>query len=400
MVQKIFDFERCKHNLRRYLSFCLSPLLLFLACSDDLSLLNSLDTKFTNIDVVIVADTLDAVSSSTFRNYLPMNGRFNLVGKTGGYEAFLAVQFSSLPQRDTVNVISAQLKLRAATWFGDSSSSLSFTVHKILRGWSSLSLTWDSLAGFYEESVVRGTYTGTVSADTEYVVVDLDTSMVREWLQPSTITQYGILLNPGTTGRVVRGFTAFGTDSAQFNPTLTVIAQNLAGTVVDTNEYSIGSDTFVGNIDNLASNAERIYAQSGVVYRSKLTFDASSIPTGAIVTKAELVLTLDEAASIINKFSADTLVAVHVLASSTDSTLFELAGSLPKPDVGSAIAVDLRHAAQLWANGINNGILLRASSLNEFSSLDLHVFYGPSAADPAVRPRVEIFYSIEKEVRK
>src|SRR5262245_40721033 len=199
---------------------------LMLSCSDDPSAVNSLLTKFTDVDVEVVVDTLEAVESSTFRQYLSLNGSQNMLGPTVDHEARMAIQFtqSQFPQRDTIQVISAQMRLRAETWLGDSTGTLAFTAHKMLRSWAPLLLTWDSLTtGLYEESVVRGTYTGTMTTDTGYVTVDLDTSMVREWFKPSTITQYGLMLLPTTASTIIRGFSAYDPiDSARFQPTLTV----------------------------------------------------------------------------------------------------------------------------------------------------------------------------------
>jgi hypothetical protein len=234
-----------------------------------------------------------------------------------------------------------------------------------------------------------------IMADTQYVSLDLDTAMVREWLRPATFTQYGIALVPASGSTVARGFVAFGTDSAQFVPNLTVIARNEAGTVTDTTEYTVGNDTFLGNID-ITTDPARIYVQAGVVYRSTLIFDASPIPPGAIVNKAELLLHLDDAASKVSKFSGDTLQAVHVRTSTTDSTAFEGEGSIGQAGTSGEIMYELRHGVQLWVNGINNGVLIRASSLNEFSSLDQYVFYGPTSSDVSLRPKVRVTYTVER----
>ncbi len=403
MLSGVADLKPSRLNFTVSFSVFVAAGLACFACSEDPSVLNSLSTKFTDTDIIIVADTLEAVTATSFRKYLPMNGPVNLAGTNGGHEAIMALQFTpgQFPQRDTIRVISAELRLRAVTWYGNPSGTLSLTAYKILKSWSSFTLTWDSLdvqlnPGFYEEGIVRGTYTGMVATDTESIVISLDTAMVREWLQPSTFTQYGIALVPATGSTFVRGFTPFGVDSIQFQPTLTVIAQNFAGTVQDTNEYALGSDTFAGNVDSLVTATDRMFVQAGVVYRTKITFDASSIPQGAIVNKAELLLTRDVSASQINKFSADTLVAVHVLTTGTEDGTFELQGSLATQRSDSSIAFEIRHAVQIWVNGTNNGILLRANTLSEFSTFDLHVFYGPTASDTAVRPRVQVLYSIEK----
>jgi len=380
-----------------------SALLYSLGCSEDPSLLNSLSTKFTEADILIVSDTLHATTTTSFRKNLPMNGIVNLAGSDGNHEAIMALQFtqSQFPQRDTVNVISAELKLRAVTWYGNDAGTLNLTAHKILRGWNPFTIIWDSLdvtlnPGFYEESVVRGTYSGMMSSDTEYVTIPLDTALVREWLRPSNFTQYGIVLVPAPGSTLVRGFTALGADSLQFQPKLTVIAKNFAGTVQDTAEYGLGTDTFAGNVDSVVTATDRMFTQAGVVYRSKIVFDPSSIPQGAIINKADIILTLDPTSSQIGKFSADTLVSLHVLTTSVQDGPFELAGFLATAYSSSSVSFEARHAVQLWVNGINNGVLLRASSLNEFTTFDLHVFYGPTAADPTVRPRVQVLYTTEK----
>jgi len=387
--------------MKRTLSVILFAHAAFLlsSCSDDPNILNSLDTKFTDIDIEVVVDTLEAVSAHSFRQYIPMNGFYNMLGMSGGHTAIMAMQFTQgFSERDTVEVLSAQVRLRALTWFGDSTGTLAFNAYKILRPWSSLTAIWDTVqsAGFYEESVIRGTYSGTIMADSEYVTFDLDTAMVREWLRSSIFTQYGIALVPTMASMVARGFTAFGTDSVQYVPTLTVIARNLAGTVTDTTEFTIGNDSFFGNIDNLITDPGRFYVQAGVVYRSTLSFDASSIPRGAIVNQADLILRLDRAASKLTRFSGDTLQAVHIRTSTTDSTAFETEGAIGETGPSGEFLYDIRRAAQLWVNQINNGLLIRASSLTEFSSLEQYVFHGPGSSDAAMRPKVRVVYSIER----
>ncbi len=381
---------------------CLSSLLFLAAlvsCSDDPNILNALDTKFTDVDIEVIVDTLESLSGTSFRQYVPMNGVYNMLGLSDGIEARMAMQFTSgFVQRDTMEVVSAVLRLRAATRFGDSTGTLSFNAYKILRAWSSVTLTWDSLSasGFYEDGVMRGTYSGPVNADTGYVSFDLDTALVREWLQPSTFTSYGLVLLPNTSSTVAQGFIAFGTDSIQYVPTLTVIARNNAGTFTDTTVYNIGNDTFLGNVDNLITDPGRIYVQAGVVYRSTLLFDASPVPEGAIVNKADLLLQLDPTASKVSKLSGDTLQAVHVRTSLTDTTKFESVGAVGKPGASGLVLYEIRHGVQLWVNGINNGLLIRASSLNEFSQLDQYVFYGPAESNPALRPKVLVTYTVER----
>ncbi len=140
-----------------------------------------------------------------------------------------------------------------------------------------------------------------------------------------------------------------------------------------------------------------MYVQSGVVYRSTLSFDVSPIPTGAIVNSAEMLLEVNPTASKITKFTGDETIAAHLLTSSTDNNSFENVGLLgSKATSSNVFSFDARGAVQLWVNGTNNGFLLRTTNLSEFSSFDLYPFYNQTASDPSLRPRLIVVYTTEK----
>lgn len=380
--------------------------ILVLGCSDDPSVLNSVGTQMLLTKIVVKTDTLGASTSSTLKQYVPMNGRTNLLGRSGGYSAYMLVHFypSYLPQRDTVLVLSASLGLRGVGWFGDSSAAFSFNAYETSRSWGQSTFTWDSLAGLYnsDPGSLRGSYSGTIAQDTEWVSMNLDTAMVRRWLQPITHTDnYGIILIPTPNANVVRSFHEFqfGSNDSLY-PKLTVIARNLAGTVTDTAVYKVGQDTFVGNIDNLNSNPELVYAQAGVSYRSTMKFDVSSIPRGAIINQAQLTLVYDHASSRLNRFTADTAVAAHTLLDAADYTKFELQGTRSTVDSLTSTGkfrFDIRRQVQYWIRNAstNHGLLLRPANANEFSSFDLLTFFNQSAQDTTKRPRLIVKYAVE-----
>ena len=374
-------------------------------CSDEPTALNSVGNQLLLSHVTIKTDTLSAVGSSTFKQYVAMDGQVNLVGSSGGYTAYTLIQFFSfyIPERDTVSVISATLSLLAETWFGDSAGTLSLNVYPINHSWEQSTLRWDSVStdpGFYDGTSPRGTYTGTVAADSGWMSVSLDTGMVRRWIQPLNYTDnYGIILIPAQNCTVVRGIHAFGFGVDSLFAHLTVIARNLAGTVTDTTIYKIGQDTFLGNIDNLNTNSTLMYAQSGVVYRSTLKFDVSSIPRGSTINEARLTLRYDPVSSRITKFVGDTAVAAHLLSDPSDYSKFELTGSRGTGAIAASdsFGFDLRHQVQNWiANpGLNYGVLLRATSVNEFSTFGLFTFYNETAQDPTKRPQLIVKYAVE-----
>jgi hypothetical protein len=335
-----------------------------------------------------------------------MDGRTNLLGRfatpTGDYLAYGLVQFYSsyLPNRDTVDILSAKLELFAVTWFGDSTAPFGFNVYEINRGWGQTTFRWDSLdPGFYNSTSTRGTFSGTVQRDTQWVSVNLDTAMVRRWLKPLTFSNnYGVILIPTPNTNVVRGMHAFefGADSSY--PKLTVIARNVAGTVTDTSVYRVGQDTFLGNIDSLRASSDLIYVQSGVSYRGLLRLDCSSIPRGAIINSADLTLVYNPGASRVNRFTGDSSVVAHAVTSATNAAVFELIGSRANANLSTGLVVfDIRHQVQNWIRdqSKNYGLLLRPTNTTEFSSFDLFAFSNETALDTLKRPKLVVRYTVE-----
>ncbi|MGA9115851.1 MAG: DNRLRE domain-containing protein [Bacteroidota bacterium] len=363
-------------------------------CSDPLTEETAPRGSFDLTDILIRDTTIQASGSSMFRQYLPMNGRVNLLGGAESARALMLIQFypSFFPNRDTITVLSARLRLRAVTWTG--TGNLTFTVHKVTSAWSQTAARWDSLPS-YEEAVVRGTGSVGTAPDTQQVWIPLDTALVREWLRPATFTQYGVILVPGAGSTLIRGFHSFDYDSTGFYPALEVIARGSSGGVTDTALYFRGIDTFVGNVDPPPSAPGLFFVQAGVAWRAALQFDLSFIPEGATVHSSRLELFWDRAASAVNRFSADTAVIGYVIRSATDPKNFSSQGTTGEP-ADSAFVFDLRNAAQSWVNRPNYGLLLRHGSYTEFSSFDRYAFFGHDAPTARLRPSLRLRYSTER----
>jgi len=375
------------------------------ACSDDPTEQNALLTPHLPfVEMTVRETTIVATGGSNFRQFSTMNSTVNLVGQSGKYSASTVIAFFSsyFPNRDTVNVISAALYLHGASFYGDSTGQLSFTVHRLNRSWNQGSLTWDSVqTGFYDPSLIRGSYSGRIGLDTEQVSIDLDTAMAREWMVTPTSTdytlRYGIILVPTASANVVRGFHSFENDSTIWVPSVRIICQNVAGTVRDTATYNLGVDTFVGNVDGLDSDPKLAYLQAGIVYRSIVNFDVSVLPKGAIVNNALLTLHRDPATSRLNRFAGDTTVAVHLMEGSTTTSAFEATSATARlvPGSPTTYTADIAHIVQSWVRGPNYGLLLRTNGAREFQGFDLVTLYNHLADAPLV-PRLKIIYSVPK----
>jgi len=371
-------------------------------CSEDPTELNSLTASLPLADMVVRDTTITATGSSTYKQFVVMDGSRNLVGKTGNYTALTALTFypSLFPERDTIAVYSAKLKLRFITWYGDSSGQFSFSVYRILRGWYQSTITWDSLqAGLYE-TTPRGNYLAGAGPDTQVVSINLDTAMVREWLRTpaSTDTRFGVVLAPDPACAIVRGFTAFESDSTQFQPQLEVIAGSPTGPQRDTTVFTQGIDTFAGNIDNLNSNPQLVYIQAGVDYRSIVTFDVSFIPRGAIINSAEMLLQRDPATSRLTRFSADTSFVAQAAASSATPPVLDASSTIGQRKAGTShtFTADIRRSVQIWLRGENYGVALRPSIAVNYSSFELLTFFNEKAP-AAQRPVLKIVYSTTRQ---
>ncbi len=368
-------------------------------CSEEPTQSNSVGADLVKTAVTVHDTTVGAIADSTFKQPLPMDGAYNLVGRFGGYTAYTTMQFG-VPVRDTITVLNARVRLRATTWFGDSSSAVRFSLHRIIRSWTQPALQWDSVDASFYDPTPLGTYEGSVEADTQDVFITIDdTAEVKHWFSSTNDPpKFGFILIPDPSMNVVRGFASFvfTADTSSAYPTLIVDALGTSG-VRDTAEYTFGADTFVGNIDNLDSDPALIYAQAGVVYRSTLMFDVGFIPKGAIVNSAEMLLHLDPATTRLTKVTADSVVAAHAVSSPSDLRVIESLSVFGrrKDEFASTWSFDLRRATQLWANGTNYGILLRVTTIPEFSSFDLYTFFNQNAAD-SLRPRLRVLYSIPK----
>jgi hypothetical protein len=392
------------HNRTSRWLLVLSALpVLLSACSDDPTEQNALLTPHLPfVQMAVRETTIVADSGSTFKVYAAMNSGVNLVGRTGNYTASTIIAFysSNFPDRDTVNVLSAKLYLRGASFHGDSTGQVGFTVHRLNRSWNQSTFTWDSVGtDFYDAGDVRGTYTGRIGSDSEEVVIDLDTAMARQWMVTQTSDvyayRYGMILVPTAGSTVVRGFHSFSTDSTNWVPTLTLICRNTAGTVTDTATYSTGVDTFVGNIDNLDTDPTLFYMQAGVCYRSIVKFDVSWMPRGGIVNSGVLTVQRKPSTCFLNRFSSDTAIAVHAMLGYGSTSTFNTSSYTLRlvPGSQTVYTADIAADVQAWARGTNYGALLRRDGTYEFSTLDLVTLYN-HLADAPLRPRLKIIYSV------
>jgi hypothetical protein len=371
------------------------------ACSEDPTDQNSPTSPVALPGVIVRDTTIVALSDSTFKTYIPMDGASNLVGSVDGYTAISMLEFypSYFTLRDTVNVLSAKIKLRLSYRYGASAGPLTFDVYQISRSWSPSTITWDSIqTGFYDATTKRGSFSGTIASDSDFIYVDLDTAMVRQWISSTTSAdvKYGVVFVPTSTS-AIRGFVQFSYgDSSSYYPTLEIVAAGTSGNTQDTTTYSSGMGTFVADV-GLANDPTLMRIQSGIVYRSKLRFDVSFIPRGSIVNNAWLSLTVVPSATRLNSFTTDTTLQAHIgLTDDPASVEATYATISPASSALASMKGDISHAVQSWVRGPNYGLVIRSTYPGETGRLDLYGFSGVHATDAAARPGLKITYTLGK----
>ena len=396
-------------NMRTMLA-CVCLTLAAAGCSETPTEDNSIGGALTRSSFLIRDTTLYATSGRSFQRTLANNGAANLVGMAGGHTAYAVLQFppSVMPINDTDDVLSATLRIRFVSWFGDSAGPFGISVHRIVSAstWSPDSLVWqDVQSDFYDPTPLGAEQFFPVQGDTETVSIMLDTTLIHSWFHagntgnPDSVDR-GIILLPTSGTQVVRGFNAFffNTDSVQYYPTLQVAVHHPAIDSTETLTIQAGFDTHVAHLENFTPNPDRLYTQAGIVYESRLTFDLGFIVRGTIISNAELVLINDPAETMIAT-PATRIVTVHRSLSETDSASFSFSSidGIPTDGQPERYSFNVGALVQSLVRGPNYGITLRPSPATITSSLDRFAFYNATVADSTLRPRLRILYTVEQE---
>jgi hypothetical protein len=351
---------------------------------------------------VVQRDTAIAVSHSSYRTLLNTTGTSRLLlGKTGEYEAWSMLLFTSLPDSlwYGTTITEAHVELRSEYHFGDSLQSLSLTIYRAVGSFLGDSLTVDSLTNspttYYDPATAHPLSLGSFR-DTTVVSIPLDTGMVHSWFNPSADSAHannGIVLQPTNTG-VVKGFASFFSAVSANVPALVVTYANATSSGTFRSPY--GSGRYHATIPTssvLLDTAKYLYVQEGVSFRSLLTFDISALPRGSVINQAYAEVWLDASRSARTGIAADSLLSSFV---ATDGTLsaaqYHASVSLLDSAHNRFYQFDVRDIVQSWLASPAVPRRLSLVGYNETEALDRFVLWGEQAPS-GIRPRLRITFS-------
>lgn len=382
----------------------LSLSLFTMNCADDPT---SLGLKFLpsgeTTGVRIFDSRTDTLAITSYSVKHKVNTYFStnlIVGKQGNYSSKALIKFINLPSdKGTAFVSSAVLRLRYRNYFyppihSDSLGQISFEVYKVIQNLNLSTITLDSVSSSSFGTVSKGTYTGIPADDSEEVFINLDTTMVKDWLKYAadpnySVPNYGIVLSPNTTSNVLKGFFSVWNGSA-VAPQVTII-YTISG-VRDTMVHNVSENVFLADGDNTPPQGE-FYLQAGISYDQVMKFDIgkSNIPSTATINDVQVMLYENPDHSLYSKQTIYGINSAFVTDSvGTKNEGFPAAFSA----TGFRNVYTLRLIApfQRWLNGTtNHGMFIIPS--NQTSNLDRFAFYNENASDLNKRPRVIIKYT-------
>lgn len=151
---------------------------------------------------------------------------------------------------------------------------------------------------------------------------------------------------------------------------------------------------------------DHVFAQGGVAYHGVLRFNTNSLPKGAVINAAELLLERDP---ILSELTRDDSISnqpsVHAKLD-TGKTAYEFTSAVGSLRSGTnTYSFDIRHQVQIWSLKLwtdknRYALLLRQPNINEYNMMDLFAFYNHNAANPALRPRIVVKYTLFQSVKQ
>jgi len=314
--------------------------------------------------------------------------------------------------------------------YGDTIGQLSFDV-VVLDEVFPIAAKWDdALVSRMEGAPSLGTFTGAYPAtQADSLVVTLDPAATQTFLQEyfrydsssngrEFRTLKTLALRARSDGRIIGSFFGLLGVADTLRPTL------LVTTTSDTTiRLAAGTSNWIVK-SSVETGRDRFVVMGGLPIRSLIRLRLDSIPADATIHQAELRLYIDNEHTFHGTYGESTYLVAYI---ATDTTFqqssyltSDISGIIPvnRPALDSATFTDMFRFTALgptigaWlrnrrGDGMleNQGLILAyyrgtSSPDLETTTVDRLTFFGPDAADPAVRPALTITYSVQVDANK
>ncbi len=309
------------------------------------------------------------------------------------------------------DIVSAELIFFTQRYaFGDTlgSNHLAFEVKEVVKTIPLESITAEDVLNsnyLYGNAPPIAAWDGSINyaKDTlDSVSVPLPKSLCIDWFKKVSTqdTINGLAVLPQSTGTVINQFADGGSSSqGGFRSCFKVVFRTAEGTDSTIKMYPGWVSKFVLNDDKIDNSF--LAVQGAVRKRCKLNFDISQIPKLAMITLAELTLTLDEEKSYHGNDTLDNSVRL-LLYKNKNTDYSDTAGYWPA--TGNRIegtnkyvfrdeffAGEMMHIYQ-YLEG-KGTLTLAPIAAAEYNKVNRLIFHGLDAADESKRPKLKIVYN-------
>ncbi len=340
-----------------------------------------------------------APSDTFYHTQIPTGSSpYLYLGENAEDQTRILLFFSDLP--DSGRVDTAIVTLYTSRALGPATGIFSASVYRITDEWDESTITWD----IFESSGLTGEEVATVDISADEIAANNDSlaiafalpsSLVEAWMDTNVVPQnHGILISSSSAPFIVEFFSK---NHAESKPILTLHVTQDA--TQDTLVISPEEDTFIATTQ-LDLTSDLLFIANGAALRSLLFFDVDTIPYDATINRALLTLYADTTQSFPDHSETFEIRAYPISNGSWPipwvpyDTTRVLTGSIE----GDSAVINITLLLQEWTSYSieNNGILLLGEDENE--NLLRRVFHSTSA-DSALRPKLEMFYSLPPSSR-
>ena len=398
-------------NNKKYFWFFLSILsvivipLLTESCADDPS---SLGLKFilpgdtTGVRIFdSYVDTMLITSTNVRKRTNTSGSPYMMVGNSGSYNSKALLRFDNFsPDFDSATIISATLTLSYENYYypytsSDSLGQTGFDIFKVQQPLNYGSITLDSVNANSFGNVSQGNYTGFLTADSQEVTINLNTSMVKDWLEYAADTNYagknyGVVLSPNGGSTSIKGFYSTQSASTGNKPTLKIILTKYGATdtIVTQDAKSVSL------VDGpLVQGNETFSIQAGIGYVQIMKFDLSHIPSTATINDVLFYLTIDSVDTKLSTTSPRYIDLLYVNDTTNATSGYAYSSYQSGNQYIVRVISNLQPTPfQRWLDGQAN-FGLQIAPHNYSFDLDEYSFFNVNASDRTKRPHVVIKYT-------
>lgn len=402
--------------------FIAAAFILTTACNDlptELGLTLIPDTVSTNTITTDDAQLILEAKSVLVRMPFVHQG-FILAGKSHDVTSTVLMRFANFPDtlhylRDLTTVDSVMLILKPLRYaLGDTLAAMpfSFKIHKISKLWR-VGFTWDSInteggSPAFIDPVPVASFKGKIDLkDTmPNFKVMLDKEFLRQWLDSNNKeVNFGLAIVPDEDCKVIHRFEGSRVNAINQVPYVKMFYKDRFGK--DTNH--VVTSAYEGTFPDCPPlSADMALVQGLMVYRTVFEFDFSAIPPLSGINKANLEIYLDKASSYYGNNGMDDAIKAGIYENVYELNpvydpfgyAMEYTGLRDTIHNNKFVFEQITSAVEyiVRKGGKGSFYFTPYEAGNDLFELDRTVLYGSNAADPALRPKLRIFYSnIEKK---